>query len=210
MLRAPGCADDDAGATPTAGSATTCKVLAALAHVAAQYRCHFVARVGDDAHFRLDQFLARVAPAHAAAAPGAARALVMAYWSRSTPDNPSNNVELAAQREAYGVWAFPRYPHGMGYVLSGALARSLARAHAEVGLADGFPEDGVVGLWVAGLSTTRVARVDSPCFGNVDARVVDSSSARGSCRDEAILVHYMTPRLWGLVSGQGRLPFCAF
>ena len=94
----------------------------------------------------------------------------------------------------------------MGYVLSSSVVHSLVRTHAEVGLADGFPEDGVVGLWLAGLSTTSVARVDSPCFGNVEPHVL---GVRG-CQDEAILVHYMTPHLWGQVNGQGRLPYCAY
>jgi hypothetical protein len=85
----------------------------------------------------------------------------------------------------------------MGYVLGGGVARALAATHAAVGLADGFPEDGVVGLWLAGLSLRGVQRVHSPCFYNL---------RRHRCRDDGLLVHYMTTEAWALVGADGRQP----
>ncbi len=202
MLPAPGCADHDGGAEPTHGSSTTCKVLAGLTHVAAHYRAHFFVRGGDDAHFRVDQFLLRVAPRHVGAdrAPRE-RNFVMGNWFVPGPGSPTNNLESGYLRKAYGLWGWPRYPKGMGYIWGGAVAPALAAMHSMVGLADGFPEDGVSGLWVAGLSLTSVSRIDTPCFYNYN-RLANSLS----CRDEGLLVHYMTPYTWSLVDENGRLP----
>ena len=202
VFLAPGCTDSDGSAHPTAQSATTCKVLAALGFVAKSYQFHFFVRSGDDSHFRVDQLLLRVAPVHVGSdkAP-AVRNFVMGSWLHSTPDNPFNNVEDDAQRRDYGLWCFPNYPSGMGYVFSEGVARGLAALHASIGLKDGYPEDGVVGLWLAGLSITSVSRIDSPCFYNFNAE-----STLGKCRDDGILVHYMTPGTWDLVDASGRLP----
>ena len=202
MVPAPGCAEHDAGAEPASGSSTTCKVLAALVHVASRYRTHFFVRTGDDAHFRVDQFLLRVAPAHVGAErTPAQRNLVLGNWFTPSAGNPANNLEQGYLKEAYGLGGWPRYPSGMGYIYGGGVAQGLAALHAAVGLNDGFPEDGVSGLWVAGLSTTSVTRVHTPCFYNYN-RLENSAS----CRDDGLLVHYMTPYTWALVDARGRLP----
>ena len=209
VLPAPGFLDDDDGRRVTNGSATSCKVLAALSHVSKAYGFHFFVRSGDDAHFRVDQFLLRVAPRHVGEAarsrPGQ-RYFAMGHWYVAREDNPSNNVEELAQREEYGTWSFPRYPSGMGFALSGGLARALARLHDDLGLVDGYPEDGMVGMWLAGFSARAVGRIESPCFYNTRAEV----EALKDCRDEAILVHYMKPKHWGALTAQGRLPYCPF
>jgi hypothetical protein len=202
MVPAPGCAEHDAGAEPASGSSTTCKVLAALVHVASHYRTHFFVRTGDDAHFRVDQFLLRVAPAHVGAArTPAQRNIVLGSWFVPSAGNPANNLDAPALKAAYGLGGWPRYPKGLGYIYGGGVAPGLGALHAAVGLADGFPEDAVSGLWVAGLSITSVTRVDTPCIYNYN-RLENSVS----CRDDGLLVHYMTPYTWTQVNEQGRLP----
>ena len=52
-----------------------------------------------------------------------------------------------------------------------------------------------------GLSISTVSRVDTPCFYNYN-RLENSVS----CRDDGLLVHYMTPYTWGQLNEQGRLP----
>ena len=208
LLYAVGCADHDWPGEPLEHSSTTCKVLFALTHAAATYKTlRFFVRSGDDAHFRIDQFMLRIAPRHVddslpssrALAPAPAPHFVMGSWYTPSDENPTNNLEAkwGNLKAAYGIAGWPRYPSGMGYVLGGGVARALAAVHAAVGLADGFPEDGLVGMWVAGMSLRNVARIHSPCFYNYRLH---------SCRDDGILVHYMTKDTWALVGKDGRQP----
>jgi hypothetical protein len=135
-------------------------------------------------------------------------------------------------RRAYAAAALPAYPNGMGYVLGHRVARALAAADAALGLADGFPEDGVAGLWLAGLD---VARVDSPCFHDTALLPGDGerdwSNLRSAlpglrwsprapwqppprrynaapCSAHSLLIHYMTPELWDAVDDRGVLADC--
>jgi len=208
---------------PVADSATTCKVIAGLQAAVARFRFGFLARVGDDAYFRFDAFLERVAPRHAAGSN-----LVFAWWMaggevRDTPGaaaaggGGAGGGALAAALG--GPPGFPLrhhapYPGGMAYVLGENVTAALAAAADRVGLLDAAPEDLVVGLWLAGLGRARVARVHSPCFHNAATRVPSAHSLLGfptrhwlaaECTPASLLVHYMTPELWDAVRDDGTL-----
>jgi len=219
------CPDADGDAEPAAASATTCKLVKALRYAAARLDFLYFARVGDDAFFRVDAFLSRVAAAHWADGAGGAGAAALV--GRVIPGGGALPAHL---RAAYGARAFAAYPSGMGYVFGHALARALADADARVGLVDGYPEDGVVGLWLSGL---RAPLVDSPCFHDTallpDAHERDWSNLRSPlfgwsprppwqppprrfnaapCSPDSLLVHYMTPALWAAVDERGELGAC--
>lgn len=216
------CADHDGNAEPSKGSSTTCKVVKALRFAVDSLDFLYWARVGDDAFFRFDVFLQRIAPTH----------MMDQYektvFARFVPGGP-----LASPlRVAYGTNALASYPAGSGYIIGVSVARALADTDARIGLVDGWPEDGVAGLWLSGLN---VQRIDSPCFHDTallpNAEERDWSNLRGSalfggwglrmpwespprrfnagpCNADSLLVHYMTPTLWDAVDENGVLNEC--
>lgn len=216
------CADHDGDAEPAAGSSTTCKVVKALHYAVESMDFLYWARVGDDAFFRFDVFLLRISPAHTGN-------FLRTVFARFVPGG-----ELTpALRAAYATNALAGYPAGSGYVLGAGVARALAEVDTRLGLIDGWPEDGVAGLWLSGLS---IERVDSPCFH--DTALLPSAEERdwshlrgvgfflggwsprmpweppprrfnaGPCGDDSLLVHYMTPTLWASIDKKGVLNEC--
>jgi hypothetical protein len=220
------CQDHDLGAEPAAGSATTCKIVKALRFAATSLDFLLWARIGDDSFFRVDHFLARIASAHFAG-----RGIARAAFGRFVTAGGALDTALAA---SYGVDRLPLYPAGSGYVLGADIVRALVSTDAAVGLIDGWPEDGVAGLWLSGLAYERV---DSPCLHDTallpgeDERdwsnlrggaLVDSRGFTlrmpwelpprrfnaGPCSADSILVHYMTEDLWKLIDANGVLNEC--
>lgn len=220
------CQDHDFGAEPAAGSATTCKIVKALHFAVASLDFLLWARIGDDSFFRVDHFLARIASAHFAE-----RGVARAAFGRFVVPGGAIDKTLSA---SYGVDKLPLYPAGSGYVLGADIVRALASTDAAVGLIDGWPEDGVAGLWLSGLAYERV---DSPCLHDTallpgeDERdwsnlrggaIVDSRGFTlrmpwelpprrfnaGPCTADSILVHYMTQELWGMIGANGVLEEC--
>ncbi|KAF8056734.1 B3galt6 [Scenedesmus sp. PABB004] len=136
MLLLPDTPDADAPDPPPPGadSATCLKVVRAAAWAVARYEfAHFV-RLGDDSFFRIDYFLADVAPALPRAR------LLLGYCPPSL-------------RYTFPSGAAVRYCSGMGFVLSADAVAFLAAAAGEDMLAMPWPEDAAVALWLAG---TRV------------------------------------------------------
>jgi hypothetical protein len=215
------CADHDGNAEPSKGSSTTCKVVRALRFAVDSLDFLYWARVGDDAFFRFDVFLQRIAPTHM-------EQYEKTVFARFVPGGPL----APALSVAYGISALPRYPAGSGYIIGVSVARALAETDARIGLVDGWPEDGVAGLWLSGLN---LERIDSPCFHDTallpDADERDWSNLRGSailggwglrmpweppprrfnagpCNGDSLLVHYMTPQLWEAIDANGVLNEC--
>lgn len=228
------CADVDGDSEPPAKSATTCKIVRALHYASAELDFLYWARVGDDAFFRVDTFLTRLAPAHTGGvgspsggdghAPPFAPFDILARFIPGGPLAP-------ALQAAYATDTLAAYPSGMGYIFSARLVRALVAVDEQVGLIDGYPEDGVAGLWMSGLN---VARVDSPCLhdtallpeagerdwsnlrmswgGGFTPRMPWEPPARrfnaGPCSEDSILVHYMTQDLWDAIGEDGVLRAC--
>ena len=87
-----------------------------------------------------------------------------------------------------------------------AFAR-IANADERVGLVDGWPEDGVVGMWLQGLSADFV---HTPCFHN--HALPNGEGGRymlhAPCTPSSLLVHYMTPALWERIDARTGLLEC--
>ena len=197
------CRDHDGDSIPLNGSSTTCKIAKSLVHIVDAYNFHFLARVGDDAYFRFDQFFERIAPRHIG------DPLVLSYYMNSSrvPEQYPHLVE------GYKISAWPSYPGGMGYVFGYKVAAALAdMERGPVGLKDGWPEDGVVGMWLLGLKYTRV---HTPCFHNHAERIHQEENLdnfprkqhflAAPCTPNSLLIHYMTPALWGRIDDRGQL-----
>lgn len=206
------CADVDGG-WPLEDSATTCKVARSITEAVARYRFHFFARVGDDAYFRVDTFLARVAPAHVA--PAQRGALAMSWWmtAGSLQWSPPLGDAIGGPPGFPATGHYP-YPGGLAFVFGYNVTAALANVHARVGLVDSAPEDLIVGSWLAPLGHARVDRVHTPCFHNVATRVVKPESLLGlgsrhwlaaPCTPQSLVMHYMTPELWDAVEENGNL-----
>jgi len=210
------CADQDGPdgrAEPLRDSSTSCKVAAALVHAVARWRFHFLARVGDDAFFRFDLFLRRVAPRHLLAG----EELAMGSWLLENEHAPARAAALGGPPGFPAPRSLP-YPGGMGYVFSYNVSAALAAAHARVGLADAYAEDVMVGLWLAALGRRSLRRVHSPCFHNSAEWTADAASPAGrsqhnlpaACTPSSLLVHYMNfpVRLWDRIGEDGVLRDC--
>jgi hypothetical protein len=107
---------------------------------------------------------------------------------------------------AEGFFLYLPYATGTAYVLSADVARWVA--HSSLPFRFIFPEDAVVGLWIAGLDIT--AREDKR-FHDRHGR----GGHQGMCGADSIMIHYMTPVLWAaidrcgcLACGTGRCPPC--
>jgi len=170
------CADLDGSggwATPEADSATSCKVLAGAAAAVARFPSfYFLARVGDDAYFRADAFLARVAPAHLPGSP--APHLALGYWMGEHDIGlPGHTHALGGpEADARGAPAFrlsraPPYLGGLGYVLSYNVTLAIVELAARVGAVDAYAEDVMTGLWLAGFAHAPPPRApaDAPAPG---------------------------------------------
>jgi len=206
------CADVDGG-WPLTDSATTCKVARALAEAVARFRFHFFARVGDDAYFRVDTFLARVAPAHVA--PARRGSLVLSWWMTAggLQWSPELGGAIGGPPGFPALGHYP-YPGGLAFIFGYNATAALAAVWARVGLVDSAPEDLIVGAWLAPLGHARVDRVHTPCFHNVATRVVQPDALLGlasrhwlaaPCTPQSLVMHYMTPELWAAVEGNGNL-----
>lgn len=100
------------------------------------------------------------------------------------------------------------------YIFGYNTSVALAAVHTAVGLLDGWPEDGVAGMWLSGLA---VERVHTTCFHN-HAESVEVGDSLFSffplryqhwraqpCTPSSLLIHYMTPMLWDRVDETGLL-----
>jgi hypothetical protein len=160
------------------------KVAAAIVHAVARWRFHFLARVGDDAFFRFDLFLRRVAPRHLLAG----EELAMGSWLLENEHGPARAAELGGPPGFPAPRSLP-YPGGMGYVFSYNVTAALAAAHARVGLADGYAEDVLVGLWLAARGRGSLRRIHTPCFHNRAEWAADAASPAASSTDPAAARH---------------------
>ena len=201
---------------PTRDSSTTCKVVAALVHAVATHRFHYFARVGDDAFFRFDAFLTRVAPHHLAAG----EELAMGSWLLENEHGvPERTAALGGPPGFRASHSLP-YLGGMGYVMSYNVTSALAAVALTpgVGLVDAAAEDVMTGLWIAALGRDRLRRVHSPCFHNSAEWAADPTSPAGrsqhnlpaACTPSSLLVHYMNypTRLWDRIGEDGTLRDC--
>ena len=162
-------------------SATTVKVLEGIQWAVRTYKFQFFARVGDDAYFRPDEFLRQVL---AGTIPQSNSVIGrFSVWS------------YEVGRPGTGLRNTNAYPYGMGYVLTYDVAAWIATSASM--LARGFPEDGVVGAWLAG---THVQYVSSDHFH--DGR--PEFGAYRSCSDQDLLVHHMDSEAdWHKIDSQG-------
>jgi Galactosyltransferase len=205
ILRVP-CLDldgEDGLDQPTSSSATSCKVLKSMRYIHKTFDYHFLARVGDDAYFRFDLFFSRIAAKHVDTP------LAFAFFMTG------NKIVSDAQRLAYRTYYYPSYAGGMTYIFGHKLVHTLVRNDEEIGLLDGWPEDGMTGFWLAGL---KYERVNSPCFHNNALPVATPKDAflvrpgrvfyeylAAPCSPESLVVHYMTPALWSTIDSRGLL-----
>ena len=190
------CSDHDGGRVLLSGSSTSCKVAKGVRHAVEKFSFHFLARVGDDAYFRVDAFLQSVGAAHV----GRGGRLVLAFFMNGNDSGP----DMAAK---YRSKALPTYPGGMGFVLGYNVSAALAAVETLVGLPDGWPEDGVVGMWLQGFSADFV---HTPCFHN-HALPIDEGGRymlHAPCTPSSLLVHYMTPALWERIDARTGLLEC--
>lgn len=195
---------------PRTDSSTSCKVIAAMQLAIERWRFHYFARVGDDAYFRFDTFLSRVAPAHLRARQN----LAFSFWMPG-----GVHTAPAVQAVSSGPPGFPAacwlpYAGGIGYVFSYNITRALGGAATLVGLADAAAEDVMTGYWLAALAPSpRIARVHSPCVHNHAEWVAMPAHVAGRakywlaapCTPSSLMVHYMTPALWARVTDAGDL-----
>ena len=210
---APQCLDIDTNGGwdySTEHSSTTCKVLAGVAAAAERWSFLYLARVGDDAYFRVDAFLRRVAPWHALRGEN----LALGRWLPAGSTGEKAAVWMGGP-PGYELRGHGPYLGGMGYVLSANVTLALAQTQALTGLLDGAPEDLLTGSWLQPMSHARFARVDSPCFHNAatpqpaDKAFFASTRSRhwgaAACTPSTLLVHYMTPELWQSIDEDGLL-----
>lgn len=156
-------------------SATTMKVLAAAKWAVQTFQFQYLVRLGDDAYFKPDAFLRQ-------------------YVSKVLPISlacicfvvPSMTYQSAA-----GEVKAP-YPSGMGFVITYDVAVWLSLAQNT--LLWGAPEDGMVGLWLAG---TRVQLYHHDGFRDVGWK----------CQSEDILVHVLRDQAsWDRIDAKGNIP----
>lgn len=181
------CPDIDIG-EPEEGSSTTCKVLQGIQRLHQRYSFNYLARVGDDAYFRFDRFLQKVATA-----------LPVGPWyiGRFLWDSSINEAPIYGELR---MRHYPSYASGMGYVLSYHVARYIAEASRILEFRTGFPEDTIVALWILGTTTKRhdVLEFHTPPSERFLGR---------ACDEESLLVHYMTAELWKAIDKAG-VPHC--
>lgn len=210
---APHCADMDKNGgwdMDTEHSATTCKVLAGISLATATWRFHFLARVGDDAYFRLDAFLKRVAPVHL----GAGENLALALWMSGGHTNAITS-EWMGGPPTFPLDGHGPYMGGMGYIVSYNVSLAWATTAALTGLLDGAPEDLLTGAWLQPMGHVRFARVNSPCFHNVAVPVHAPKAflpwtksrhwGAAPCTGTSLLMHYMNKQLWESIDDKGLL-----
>ena len=162
-------------------SATTVKVLDGIQWAIHNYMFEFFARVGDDAYFRPDEFVRQFLAG----------------------DIPQVNSVIGA----FSIWSYDvgqpgqglkntnTYPYGMGYLLTYDVAAWIATSASM--LARGYPEDGVVGAWLAG---TNVHYINSDHFH--DGRPEYGLYKR--CTSKDLLVHHMESEAdWQKINNDG-------
>ena len=160
-------------------SATTEKVLYSMQWAVEKYHFQYFVRLGDDSYFRPDELY---------------------RWSESGKMPPS----LAVLGLFLGPYPYETgvgknsnvYPAGMGYVLTNDVAAWLA-ASAEM-LSVGFPEDAVVGAWLAGTKVQFISDMEAFHDGDV------GSGAYRPCSGRDVLVHHMrTQADWERIGSDG-------
>jgi hypothetical protein len=177
------CKDVDSG-MPVEDSSTTCKVLQGIQYVHESYAFNFLARIGDDAYFRLDYFWNVVRHGLPAGPTYIGRILMNEkVWEPHLQDH-------------LGLQLYPPYASGMGYIFSFGVAAYIATASRLVKFRTGYPEDAVVGLWLAGIQLTRFHTLE---FHNAPGAQYGSKE----CSTSSILIHYMTEDLWNAIDDEG-------
>ena len=147
-------------------SATTEKVLYAIQWAARNYHFQYFARLGDDSYFRPDEFFR-------AASAGQFPA-TMAVIGRFL--GPYGYATAVGQNSVM-------FPAGMGFVLTFDVAAWISTSAGM--LTAGFPEDVVVGSWLAGTKVVYINEVERFHDGDIGA------STYRPCSDRDILIHHM-------------------
>mmetsp|Transcript_46 Transcript_46/g.160 ORF Transcript_46/g.160 Transcript_46/m.160 type:complete len:375 (-) Transcript_46:108-1232(-) len=168
-------------------SSTTQKVLWAVKWAVRNYKFDYLARVGDDAYFRVDHFLKNVAPTQSK------ERLFMGHFYGPVP---ACTNQLDGVRHKYAL--------GMGYIFTYDVAYHLAMLDPKLVRFD-EPEDGTVALWVSGLNLNRV---HDTRFHNVKRMqglkpVPENYHAWAPCSSDDILLHYVNGDMWDAIDENG-------
>ncbi len=123
-------------------SATTEKVVYSMQWAVEKYTFQYFARLGDDAYFRPDEFYRQVDSGEIPTS----MALIGHFIGPYVYDT------------GFGMHNSVVYPSGMGYVVTFDLCSYIAHSAGVLGV--GFPEDAVVGSWLAGTKAKYVHAAD--------------------------------------------------
>ena len=160
-------------------SATTEKVLYSIQW--AVETCHFqyFVRLGDDSYFRPDE-LYRWTESGKMPSSMAVLSLFLGPYPYETGVGKNSNM----------------YPAGMGYVLTYDVAAWLSASAGMLSV--GFPEDAVVGAWLAGTKVRFISDIEA--FHDGDA----GSGAYRPCSERDVVVHHMrTQADWKRIDSKG-------
>ena len=187
------CADSDSGdqwglpSFEEAGfSATTQKVILSTRWAVAHYDFDYLARIGDDAYFRLHVFYQMVFVDTTPAFPR--EQAYIGYVQRSTKDD---------LKRVHGEWAHHvGFVNGGGWIITADAAHFIASNYQT--LKDAWPEDVVVAMWFLG---TKVNTVHSDLF-------LPWRPPNDPCdmRNNTLLMHYMRDEHWNSLTDEGMLP----
>lgn len=155
-------------------TATALKVAHSTAWAVQHYDFPWFVRLGDDAYFRVDHFLLNVAPTLSR------NGLMFGY-----AEDPGLHYSFP-----HGV-TITRYCSGMGFIMTHDVAKFIS--DNALHLYKGYPEDAVVGLWLAG-TNFKVQH---------DARLHDWEWRR--CSEQSIIIHKHD---YGAVDDDGVMRSC--
>ena len=157
-------------------SSTTEKVLYSIQWAVENYNFRFFARIGDDSYFRPDEFYKQVCAGEYPSTTAVIGRL--SSHSIQVGNGVGSNTNL--------------FPYGMGYIFTHDVAAWIAKSAGMLSV--GYPEDAVVGSWLAG---TRVQYVDvSDKFHDANSE----SRAYKPCNEQDLLMHHVEKKAdWDLI-----------
>eukprot|EP00760_Papus_ankaliazontas_P023541 PhM_4_TR2064/c0_g1_i1/m.99817 len=171
------CPDVDVDFHPPSG--TTIKMGYAFQHALVNYNYNYFARGSDDVHFNVDQ-LYRLIAIHKVVPQK--RLFMGKRWNNMGVQTDDHHARFGKH--------YPAYAQGLGYILSADVAQPLGHlVQMGVPLSSDWPEDAIVGSWVAGWGLNLVDSLR--WFHNkIGPRGLEWPFP---CTDDAVMIHELSP-----------------